>query len=93
MADGEILVRIETALGNIDVAVDTKHAPLTAGNFLKYVDAHMYDGGRFHRATRILACPRLSWQEIASEVCGDFQPVSSICSAGRAPGVSLSLGT
>jgi peptidyl-prolyl cis-trans isomerase A (cyclophilin A) len=50
--DGEVLVRIETTLGNIDVAVDTKHAPLTAGNFLKYVDAHMYDGGRFHRATR-----------------------------------------
>ena len=51
-ADGEVLVRIETALGNIDVAVDTKHAPLTAGNFLKYVDGGFYDGGRFHRATR-----------------------------------------
>jgi len=51
-ASGEVLVRIETPLGNIDVAVDTKHAPLTAGNFLKYVDGHFYDGGRFHRATR-----------------------------------------
>jgi peptidyl-prolyl cis-trans isomerase A (cyclophilin A) len=50
--DGEVLVRIETALGNIDVAVDTTHAPLTAGNFLKYVDGGFYDGGRFHRATR-----------------------------------------
>jgi len=50
--DGEVLVRIETTLGNIDVAVDTKHAPLTAGNFLKYVDGKFYDGGRFHRATR-----------------------------------------
>jgi len=49
---GEVLVRIETPLGNIDVAVDTVHAPLTAGNFLKYVDAKLYDGGRFHRATR-----------------------------------------
>ena len=46
------MVRIETTLGNIDVAVDTKHAPLTAGNFLKYVDGGFYDGGRFHRATR-----------------------------------------
>jgi peptidyl-prolyl cis-trans isomerase A (cyclophilin A) len=51
-ADGEVLVRIETALGSIDVAVDTKRAPLTAGNFLKYVDGGLYDGGRFHRATR-----------------------------------------
>src|SRR5262245_25528016 len=50
--DGEVLVRVETALGIIDVAVDTKHAPLTAGNFLKYVDGGFYDGGQFHRATR-----------------------------------------
>lgn len=49
---GEVLVRIETALGTIDVAVDTAHAPVTAANFLKYVDAGLYDGGRFHRATR-----------------------------------------
>jgi peptidyl-prolyl cis-trans isomerase A (cyclophilin A) len=50
--DGEVLVRIETSLGSIHVAVDTKHAPITAANFLKYVDAGLYDGGRFHRATR-----------------------------------------
>lgn len=50
--DGEVLVRIETALGSIDVAVDAKHAPITAANFLKYVDAKLYDGGQFHRATR-----------------------------------------
>ena len=51
-AEGEVLVRIETALGNIDLAIDTKHAPGTAANFLKYVDGKFYDGGRFHRATR-----------------------------------------
>lgn len=49
---GTVVVRIETALGDIDLAVDTTHAPITAANFLKYVDAHLYDGGRFHRATR-----------------------------------------
>jgi peptidyl-prolyl cis-trans isomerase A (cyclophilin A) len=49
---GEVLVRIETALGNIEIAVDTKRAPITTGNFLKYVDGGFYDGGRFHRATR-----------------------------------------
>ena len=51
-ADGEVVVRIETALGAIDIAVDTKRAPITATNFLKYVDGKFYDGGRFHRATR-----------------------------------------
>lgn len=50
--DGEVVVRIETAHGHIDVAVDTRRAPITAANFLKYVDAKFYDGGRFHRATR-----------------------------------------
>ena len=50
--DGEVLVRIETTQGNIDIAVDVKRAPITAGNFLKYVDGKFYDGGRFHRVTR-----------------------------------------
>ena len=48
----EVLVRIETALGAIDIAVDTRRAPITAANFLKYVDGKFYDGGRFHRVTR-----------------------------------------
>jgi peptidyl-prolyl cis-trans isomerase A (cyclophilin A) len=52
LTPGEVLVRIETALGAIDIAVDTRRAPVTAGNFLKYVDGGFYDGGRFHRATR-----------------------------------------
>jgi peptidyl-prolyl cis-trans isomerase A (cyclophilin A) len=51
-AKGEVLVRIETAFGNIDLAVDIVRAPVTANNFLKYVDGGFYDGGRVHRATR-----------------------------------------
>jgi peptidyl-prolyl cis-trans isomerase A (cyclophilin A) len=54
-ASGEVMVpmvRIETPSGNIDAAVDTVHAPITANNFLKYVDAGMYDAGRFWRSTR-----------------------------------------
>jgi peptidyl-prolyl cis-trans isomerase A (cyclophilin A) len=50
--DGEVLVRVETALGNIDIGVDATRAPITSGNFLKYVDGGFYDGGRFHRVTR-----------------------------------------
>jgi peptidyl-prolyl cis-trans isomerase A (cyclophilin A) len=52
LRDGEVLVRLETSLGTIDLAIDTKRAPVTAANFLKYVDGGFYDGGRFHRATR-----------------------------------------
>jgi len=47
-----VLVRVQTKFGDIDVAVDMKRAPVTSANFLKYVDAGLYDGGRFHRATR-----------------------------------------
>jgi peptidyl-prolyl cis-trans isomerase A (cyclophilin A) len=51
-ARAEVFVRIETPHGNIDIAVDAARAPITAANFLKYVDGGFYDGGRFHRATR-----------------------------------------
>jgi len=49
---GDVTVAIETALGTITIAVDLTHAPITAGNFLKYVDAGIYEGGRFYRVTR-----------------------------------------
>ena len=47
------VVTIETSVGSIDVEIDAARAPITAANFLKYVDARMYDGGRFHRAVRL----------------------------------------
>ena len=47
-----MVVRLETPLGVIDLAIDTKRAPITAANILKYMDGGFYDGGRFHRATR-----------------------------------------
>jgi peptidyl-prolyl cis-trans isomerase A (cyclophilin A) len=45
-----VRVRIETNQGDIDVEIDTAHAPKTSANFLRYVDRHYYEGGRFHRA-------------------------------------------
>jgi peptidyl-prolyl cis-trans isomerase A (cyclophilin A) len=48
----DVLVRVGTPLGTIDIAVDAEHAPVTAANFLKYVDEGFYNNGRFHRATR-----------------------------------------
>jgi peptidyl-prolyl cis-trans isomerase A (cyclophilin A) len=48
-----VVVTIETSIGSIDVEIDATHAPVTAANFLRYVDAKMYDDGRFHRAVRL----------------------------------------
>lgn len=42
-------VLLETPLGEIEVAVDAAGAPVTARNFLRYVEGGHYDGGRFHR--------------------------------------------
>jgi peptidyl-prolyl cis-trans isomerase A (cyclophilin A) len=48
----DVGIRFETTLGSFDVAVDLLAAPITATNFLRYVDAGLYSNGRFHRATR-----------------------------------------
>ena len=45
-------VRIHTALGDIIAAIDTINAPVSAANFLRYVDAGMYAGGSFHRTVK-----------------------------------------
>jgi peptidyl-prolyl cis-trans isomerase A (cyclophilin A) len=42
-------VLIRTEKGDIVVEVDVARAPVTAGNFLRYVDADLYDGSVFHR--------------------------------------------
>lgn len=46
------VVAFETTLGTIEIEVDAARAPKTAANFLRYVDAGLYDGGRFHRTVR-----------------------------------------
>ncbi len=49
----EPTVRIRTSLGDIVVAVDMTHAPVTVANFLRYVAHRAYDGGRFHRTVTL----------------------------------------
>ncbi len=44
-----VTVLIQTSLGDIQVGVDTVRAPVTAGNFLDYVDGGFYEGGSFFR--------------------------------------------
>jgi peptidyl-prolyl cis-trans isomerase A (cyclophilin A) len=45
-------VIIQTSLGPIVVELEDQKAPITSANFLRYVDAHKYDGGTFYRASR-----------------------------------------
>ena len=46
-------VLVQTGLGDIEIAVDPTAAPVTAANFLRYVDAGHYDGGTFHRTVKM----------------------------------------
>jgi peptidyl-prolyl cis-trans isomerase A (cyclophilin A) len=48
-----VSVLIQTQLGDMQVEVDTLKAPLTARNFLRYVDAGFYNGGQFHRTVKL----------------------------------------
>src|SRR5689334_15347030 len=46
------VVVFETEKGAIEIEVDAQHAPLSAANFLKYVDGKFYDGGVINRSVR-----------------------------------------
>jgi peptidyl-prolyl cis-trans isomerase A (cyclophilin A) len=48
-----VRVLVQTELGDIVVEVDQARAPVTAANFLKYVDAGHYDGGTWHRTVKM----------------------------------------
>jgi peptidyl-prolyl cis-trans isomerase A (cyclophilin A) len=52
-AAAPVRVRFQTDLGAFDVEVDVAYAPVTAANFLKYVDGGFYDGGQVHRSARL----------------------------------------
>lgn len=50
-------VLIETALGPILLELAADKAPITCANFLRYVDARLYDGSSFYRATKVSTTP------------------------------------
>ena len=47
-----VVVIFETELGSITMEIDVAKAPVTAANFLKYVDGKFYDGGIINRSVR-----------------------------------------
>ncbi len=52
-AAATVPVRIETSAGPIILALETERAPVTAGNFLRYVDGKQLDGAAFSRAVKV----------------------------------------
>jgi peptidyl-prolyl cis-trans isomerase A (cyclophilin A) len=49
---GQMRLAIVTELGTIEVDLEPAKAPITVANFLRYMDAAYYDGGRFHRTVK-----------------------------------------
>lgn len=47
-----VKVALETSLGRIVIEIETVRAPITAKNFLRYVDNRRFDGIDFYRAMR-----------------------------------------
>ena len=54
---GAVRVRLQTALGAILIDLYADKAPITAGNFLHYVDSRHFDGITFYRASRAKGAP------------------------------------
>lgn len=57
-AQKNITCLIKTALGNITIELFPANAPVTVANFLKYVDAHLYDSSTFFRAVTLNNQPK-----------------------------------
>lgn len=50
---GDPQVLIRTEVGDIQVEIYQKQAPITADNFLRYVDAGLFKGASFYRVVRL----------------------------------------
>jgi peptidyl-prolyl cis-trans isomerase A (cyclophilin A) len=79
---GTVRVVIQTELGNIALAIDSAHAPVSAANFLRYVDAGRYTGGRFHRTVTLGNQPTnpvkievIQWSAAAANTGKSFPPI------------------
>jgi peptidyl-prolyl cis-trans isomerase A (cyclophilin A) len=74
--DDVVPVAIDTSAGRIVVALDRRRAPVTTANFLKYVDAHRYDGESFYRAMKFGAAGGLIQGGIRSDARKLYPPIA-----------------
>lgn len=47
-----VTVLLTTSIGQIEITVDLERAPVSGADFLRYVDAGLYDGEGFYRVVR-----------------------------------------
>lgn len=52
------IVEVTTKEGVISIQMASDQAPITTGNFLRYVDQKRYDGSNFYRASRAINAPQ-----------------------------------
>jgi peptidyl-prolyl cis-trans isomerase A (cyclophilin A) len=71
-----IPIRIVTEYGDIDAELDSARAPITVTNFLRYVDAHLFDNGTFFRTVTMSNQPNDSVriEVIQGGIPGDKTP-------------------
>lgn len=74
----EVRVRLDTGMGAVVVAVDTGRAPITARNFLAYVDQHRLDGTAFYRVVRGDRNPRTGMVQggISNDMTRMLKPIA-----------------
>lgn len=74
---GVVRVQLHTAMGDIVVALDAKHAPKSTANFLAYVDDGRLDGTYFYRTARAANSPKTGFIQggIAQDVRRSLPPV------------------
>lgn len=60
-------VTVTTAAGPIVLAIETQKAPVTAANFLKYVDGKKLDGTVFYRTVKVQAEPRYGFIQFGTQ--------------------------
>ena len=75
------VVLIKTEKGDITVEVDLARAPVTAANFLRYVDGKLYHGSVFHRTVTLANQPKdavriavIQGGQLAEEI--EFPPIA-----------------
>lgn len=78
-----VRVLLHTSLGDIELELDAAHAPKTTANFLRYVEAGLYNKGEFHRTVTLKNQPqnKIKIQVIQGGIPSDrekdmFPPIS-----------------
>jgi peptidyl-prolyl cis-trans isomerase A (cyclophilin A) len=75
-APATVKVTLTTSQGPIVLELETEKAPITAGNFLKYVDQKRFDGASFYRAVPIQDGYGLVQGGVQNDPKKQFKPIA-----------------